>query len=87
VRQIEGRLVGLRARADRERRAIGHKLDAAVRRALVALDMPSRKELQVLTRRVEELSRRIDALRRRQPAAPTKSAPGKAPRKKAVARR
>jgi polyhydroxyalkanoate synthesis regulator phasin len=72
VKQFEGRLVVLRARAKKERRAFGHKLDDAVRRALVALDMPSRKELRVLTLRVEDLSRKIDGLRRSSPRTPVK---------------
>jgi hypothetical protein len=75
MKQVEGRLVGLRARAKRERRAFAHKLDDAVRRTLVALDMPSRKELQALTLRVEDLSRKIDGLRTSAPRLPVRPRP------------
>jgi polyhydroxyalkanoate synthesis regulator phasin len=64
VKQVSGRLVVLRARAKKERRVLGHRVDDAVRRTLAALDLPSRQELRELTRRVEELSRKIDGLRR-----------------------
>jgi hypothetical protein len=36
-----------------------------VKRTLAALNIPSRREIQDLTHRVEELSRRIDRFRRR----------------------
>jgi len=39
-------------------------VDDAVRRTLAALNIPSRNEVQELTRRVEELSRKIDRFRR-----------------------
>ncbi len=67
VKQVGGRLVVLRARAKQEQRVVGRKIDDAVRRTLVALDMPSRRELHELTRRVEELSRKIDGLRQATP--------------------
>jgi polyhydroxyalkanoate synthesis regulator phasin len=66
ARRVEQRLLVVRARAQQERGAIARRAEAALRRALVALDLPSRQELRTLTRRVEELAGRIDAL---QPAA------------------
>ncbi len=72
VKRVEGRLVGLRARARKERRVLTSKADEAVHRALVALDIPSRKELHELTRRIEDLTRKIDALQRRRTGAPPK---------------
>lgn len=72
VKRVEGRLVGLRARAKKERRVLTSKADEAVHRALVALDIPSRKELHELTRRIEDLTRKIDALQRRRAGAPPK---------------
>jgi hypothetical protein len=73
AKQVEGRLLLLRARARKERRVLGQLVDDAVRRTLVALDMPSRKELHALTRRVEELSRKIDGLRRAAPRRPVQA--------------
>jgi len=64
VRQVEGRLAGIQARARKERRALTRTVDDAVRRTLAALNIPSRHEVQELTHRVEELSRRIDRFRR-----------------------
>jgi polyhydroxyalkanoate synthesis regulator phasin len=74
VKQVEGRLLVLRARAKKERRVLGHMVDDAVRRTLAALDMPSRQEVHELTRRIEELSRKIDGLRRTTPRPPAKKA-------------
>jgi polyhydroxyalkanoate synthesis regulator phasin len=72
VKRVEGRLVVLRARAKKERRVLTSKADEAVHRALVALDIPSRKELHELTRRIEDLAGKIDALQRRCTGAPPK---------------
>jgi len=74
VKQVEGRLVVLRARAQEERRIFLHKADEAVRRALAALDLPSRRELHELTLRVEDLSRKIDGLRKTTPRRSLKTA-------------
>lgn len=63
--QVGARVQSLQARARKERRQIGRTAEAAVRRALAALNIPSRREVQELTRRVEELSRKIDGSRRR----------------------
>ncbi len=87
AKRVEGRFVVLRARARKERRILISKIDDAVRRALVALDIPSRKELHALTRRIEELSGQIDATRagaRRKTVAPRKAV---VRRKKALGRR
>jgi CRISPR/Cas system CSM-associated protein Csm2 small subunit len=64
VKQVEGRLAGLQIRARRERRVVTRAVDDAVKRTLAALNIPSRHEVQELTRRVEELSRKIDRFRR-----------------------
>jgi transposase len=65
LKQVEGRLALLQARANKERRALTRMVDNAVRGTLAALNIPSRHEIHELTRRVEELSRRIDRFRRR----------------------
>jgi len=64
LKQIEGRLAVLQTRAKKERRAVSRMVDDAVQRTLAALNIPSRQEVQALTRRVEELSGRIDRFRR-----------------------
>ena len=64
LKQVEGRLAVLQTRAKKERRAVTRMVDDAVQRTLAALNIPSRQEVQELTRRVEELSSRIDRFRR-----------------------
>ncbi len=64
MKQMEGRLAVLQTRARKERRAMGRYADEAVEGALAALNIPSRREVHELTRRVEELSRKIDGFRR-----------------------
>ena len=76
MKQIEGRLLGIQARAKKERRAMMRRMDDAVRAALAALNLPSRQEVQELTRRVEELSKKIDGVRR---ATPRRSAAAASP--------
>jgi polyhydroxyalkanoate synthesis regulator phasin len=63
-RRLESRFAELQSRAKKERRALGKATDGAVQRTLAALNIPSRREVQELTRRVGELSRRIDRFRR-----------------------
>lgn len=58
------RLAELQKRARRDGRQIRSGVDDAVARALAALNIPSRREVQELSRRVEQLSARIDRMRR-----------------------
>ena len=58
------RLAELQQRARRDGRALGRSVDDAVARALAALNIPTRQEVQELSRRVERLSARVDRLRR-----------------------
>jgi polyhydroxyalkanoate synthesis regulator phasin len=64
LKQVEGRLSVLQSRAKKERRALTRMVDDTVQRTLAALNIPSRQEVQELTRRVEQLARRIDGFRR-----------------------
>jgi hypothetical protein len=57
-------LNALQAHLERERKALGRNVQGAVRSTLAALDIPSRREIAELTRRVERLSHRLDARRR-----------------------
>lgn len=70
-RQIETRVAALQARVKKERRTLSRVVDDAVRGALAALNIPSRHEINGLTRKVDELSRKIDGFSRpaRRPAA------------------
>jgi polyhydroxyalkanoate synthesis regulator phasin len=64
-RDLAERASTLQQRVERERRSVMHRVDGAVKSALASLNIPTRGEIQRLTRRVEELSRKVDALRRR----------------------
>jgi polyhydroxyalkanoate synthesis regulator phasin len=64
ARQLETRLVALQARARKERKAVARMADDAVQGALAAFNIPSRQEVQELTRKVDQLSRKIDSFRR-----------------------
>jgi poly(hydroxyalkanoate) granule-associated protein len=64
AKELEGRLGELQSRIDKERKNLGRRLDDAVHGTLVTLNIPSRKEISELTRKVEELSRKIDGFRK-----------------------
>jgi polyhydroxyalkanoate synthesis regulator phasin len=63
-RDVIARLKALDTRVKKERHVLGRVVNDAVRHALAAFNIPSRREVAELTRRVEELSRKIDASRR-----------------------
>ena len=62
-------LAGLTARLDRERKSLGRTLDGALHGALASLDIPSRREVADLTRKVDQLTQRLA-----QPARPRRRA-------------
>lgn len=64
MKRLEAEVLSLQSRAKKERRAVGRMVDDAVQGALAALNIPSRREVHELTRRVEELSRKIEGFRR-----------------------
>jgi polyhydroxyalkanoate synthesis regulator phasin len=65
LRQIDAYLVTFRSAVNKERKVVGRSLDRAAHRALAALDIPSRREVAELTRKIDALSKKIDAFRRR----------------------
>ena len=65
LKELEGRLATIQARIHKERVVVGRRLDEAVKTALATFNIPSRKEVAELTRKVDELSRKIDGLKRR----------------------
>jgi polyhydroxyalkanoate synthesis regulator phasin len=64
ARELEGRLGELQSRIETERRSLGRRMDEAVHGTLASLNIPSRKEIGELTRKVDELSRKIDGFRK-----------------------
>jgi poly(hydroxyalkanoate) granule-associated protein len=62
-KRVAARLVQLKHRATRDRRSLSKSVDDAVARALGALNIPTRREIQQLQRRVEELKARVERLR------------------------
>ena len=65
MRELESRLAELRRRVGREGRNVAKAVDDTVQSGLAALNIPSRREVALLTRKVDELSRRIATLRRK----------------------
>jgi poly(hydroxyalkanoate) granule-associated protein len=59
-RQIDTGLGDLRKTVKKEQRALSGMVDDAVERALATLNIPTRREVQTLTRKVHQLSRKID---------------------------
>jgi hypothetical protein len=80
TRELEGRLAGLQARVQKERKVLSRLVDDTVKSALSALNIPSRQEIHDLTRKVDELSRKIDgySTRAARPARRTPARKGKA---------
>ena len=64
VKQLEASLSELQGRVKKERKNLGHAVDDAVHGALVAFNIPSRKEVAELTRKVDELTKKIDGFRK-----------------------
>ena len=63
-RELEVKLAALQQRLRRDGKSLGRALGEAVRGTLVALNIPSRREVSELTSKVDELSRKIDGYRR-----------------------
>jgi polyhydroxyalkanoate synthesis regulator phasin len=64
-RQMEARLAELQTRLGRDKQTLGRRVDEAVRGTLARLNIPNRREIAELTRKVDELSRKIDAFQAR----------------------
>ena len=65
MKELETRFASLSARVRKESKLASRKVDDAVLGALATFNIPSRKEVHELTRKVNELSKRIDSLKRR----------------------
>lgn len=64
MKELEARLKLLQARVKKEGVNVAKMAEEAVQSALAALNIPSRREVAELTRKVEQLSRRLGALGR-----------------------
>ena len=64
-KDLAHRVADLGVRVEKERKSLGRKVDSAVKTTLASLNIPTRSEINLLARRVEELSRKIDSLKRR----------------------
>lgn len=64
-KDLEAWLRGMQSRVKKERTHVSRLATEAVQSALATFNIPSRKEVSDLTRKVDELSRKIDSLRRR----------------------
>lgn len=62
---LAARVSELGVRVEKERKNIGRKVEHGVKTTLASLNIPTRSEINLLARRVEELSRKIDSLKRR----------------------
>ncbi len=62
---LDSQLKALQGRIQKQRASAGKRVGQAVQHTLASLNIPSRREIADLTRKVEELSRKIDALKRR----------------------
>ena len=65
MKQIEARLATFRTAVGKERKVVGKTIDRGIHRAMAALDIPSRREVAELTRKIDDLSKKIDTVRRR----------------------
>ena len=64
-KDIAHRVSALSVRMEKERKTLGRKVESGVKTTLASLNIPTRSEINLLARRVEELSRKIDGLKRR----------------------
>jgi polyhydroxyalkanoate synthesis regulator phasin len=64
-KDLAHRVSDIGTRVEKERKSLGRKVEGAVKTTLASLNIPTRSEINLLARRVEELSRKIDGLKRR----------------------
>ncbi|MEO8360094.1 MAG: phasin family protein [Vicinamibacteria bacterium] len=64
-KDLAHRMSDVGTRVGKERKALGKKVESAVKTTLASLNIPTRSEINLLAKRVEELSLKIDRLKRR----------------------
>jgi hypothetical protein len=65
MKELEGRLGTLQTRMKKERKVVGRAVGEAVTGALATLNIPSRREVTDLTKKVEQLGAKLDTFRKR----------------------
>ena len=65
LKDLETRLGTLQSRMQKERKVVGRAVGEAVTGALARLNIPSRREVTELTKKVDQLGAKIDAFRAR----------------------
>ena len=65
MKELDGRLGTLQSRIKKERKVVGKAVGEAVGGALASLNIPSRREVTELTKKVDQLGARIDSFRKR----------------------
>lgn len=64
-KDIAHRVADIGTRVEKERKNLGKRVEGAVKTTLASLNIPTRSEINLLAKRVEELSRKIDSLKRK----------------------
>ncbi len=64
-KDIAHRVADIGTRVEKERKSLGKRVEGAVKTTLASLNIPTRSEINLLAKRVEELSRKIDSLKRK----------------------
>jgi hypothetical protein len=65
MKELEGRLHTVQSRMKKERKVVGRAVGEAATGALAGLNIPSRREVTELTKKVDQLGEKIDAFRTR----------------------
>jgi polyhydroxyalkanoate synthesis regulator phasin len=65
MKELESRLGSLQSRMKKERKVVGQAVGEAVTGALASLNIPSRREVTELTKKVDQLGTKIDTFRKR----------------------
>ena len=64
MKDLESRLGSLQKRMKKERKVVGQAVGEAVTGALASLNIPSRREVMDLTKKVDQLGSKIDKFRK-----------------------
>ena len=63
LKEMQAGIKKLQMQVRREQKSLNRSIEDAVEQALAALNIPSRREVATLSRRVQQLSKKIDALK------------------------
>ena len=65
LKEMQSGVKKLQGQVQKEQKSLNRAIDDAVEQALAALNIPSRREVTTLSRRVQQLSKKIDALQKK----------------------